>query len=72
MPKEEPPKTREDRLLDAAALIESIVEELDLRTRDCPHCGQGTFVNTPEARLYERLSELPKRLRNAAIALSGE
>lgn len=60
-------------LLEAAArLVTRAIRQLDATEEaPCPTCHLRRFRNKEEARVYESLSALPSRLRNAAAKLQG-
>ena len=59
-------------LRQAANLVELAIGKLDVHTVDsCAACGHERKANLVEARLYDRLSDTPERLRAAADKLDG-
>lgn len=59
-------------LREAADRIATVAADLNVAARTCAHCGHGIFENETEARLFERLSDMPNKLRRIATELHGE
>ena len=58
-----------DLLRNAARLVERALIQLDMQEAACPHCDARTFANREHARVYEAVTNIPERLRNAAERL---
>lgn len=65
------PTTPGDLLRDAAKLVEAALRRLDVAELPCPHCARGLFHNYEQARAYESLLNVPKRLRDSASTLDA-
>lgn len=59
-------------LRSAAKLVERVLIQLDTHADPCVTCGKREWRNPHHARLYERLTDTPERLRAAADALDGQ
>ena len=55
----------------AARLVERALIKLDMTEAPCPHCAARLFENMDAARVYEQLTDLPEKLRNAAERVEG-
>tara|TARA_B100000287_G_C20318077_1_gene656648 strand:+ start:310 stop:558 length:249 start_codon:yes stop_codon:yes gene_type:complete len=53
----------------AASLIEEVAATLCTESTRCDHCGCTAYKDYPARKLHDRLSPLPKRLRECAGAL---
>lgn len=58
-----------DLLRAAARLIERAHDHIDVRAAPCPHCDVQLFENVTQARIRERLTETPGKLRAMAREL---
>ena len=60
-------KTRADRLREAAAIIASVVADLDITELEpCGECGRRIFANSEDAKNHEQLRDVPSRLMRIA------
>ena len=59
-----------DLLRSAARLVERALVKLNMTEAACPHCDSRTFANREHARVYEAVTNIPERLRNAAERLA--
>jgi len=59
-----------DRLLEAAArLIERALIKLDTTAENCHECGRREWHNIDHAKIYERFTDTPSQLNDAAVQL---
>lgn len=58
--------TGADLLREAARLIDRAVLKLDTSSEHCPTCQRREFLNFPHAKLYEKLTDWPEKLRARA------
>lgn len=66
MPTEESPA---QLFRNAAALIERALIGLNVAYRPCKECGNKHWINTRDARAYERATDLPTKLNHLADSL---
>lgn len=65
-------KRREAELLaQAADLIAEACATLDTAQRECTECGVTHYRNYADARVHERISVLPSKLREQANRLNN-
>ena len=61
-----------DLLRHAATLIAQAIGRLDVTWAPCDHCVAKRFTNVAHGHAYERLAELPRKLRTIAERLDVE
>jgi hypothetical protein len=60
-----------DLLRSAAALVGRALKQLDTSRKACNGCGRPHFNNPDQARVYERIQPVARRLREYANKLEG-
>lgn len=60
------------RLEAAARLVELALRQLDTKSVPCATCSARLFKRYDQARVYESLSDLPTKLRRAALRTERE
>lgn len=61
-----------DLFRQAARLLETALIQLDAGTIDCAHCGGKRPRNRAEHTSYQRFTDWPEKLRQAAIKLDED
>lgn len=56
-------------LREAGAKIETALLLLDTRSQPCGNCGVTHYENLPQARIYEKLTDTPAKLKGCADSL---
>lgn len=64
-------RTPQALLREAAQKIETALVLLDTREKECGECGTRHWANLKQARIYQKFTDTPHKLREAATQLDN-